>query len=64
MTPTIKQIAKKANVSIATVSRALNNESSVTEETRVKILSIANELNYKPNIIARNLVKKTLSPPF
>ena len=59
MTPTIKQIAKKANVSIATVSRALNNESSVTEETRVKILSIANELNYKPNIIARNLVKKT-----
>jgi DNA-binding LacI/PurR family transcriptional regulator len=59
MIPTIKQIAKKANVSIATVSRALNNDSRVTTNTHDKILRISNELNYKPNLIARNFVKKT-----
>jgi LacI family transcriptional regulator len=59
MTTTIKQIAKKANVSIATVSRALNNDSKVTDETREKIMRISNELNYKPNLIARSFAKKT-----
>ncbi len=59
MIPTIKQIAKKANVSIATVSRALNNDARVTEETREKVLCISNELDYKPNLVARNFVKKT-----
>jgi LacI family transcriptional regulator len=59
MTPTIKQIAIKANVSIATVSRALNNDVRVTDKTREKILQISNDLNYKPNLVARNFVKKT-----
>jgi DNA-binding LacI/PurR family transcriptional regulator len=59
MTATIKQIAEKANLSIATVSRALNNDSSVTPETRKKILDISEQLNYKPNLLARNFVKKT-----
>lgn len=59
MTPTIKQIAKKANVSIATVSRALNNDVRVTTETRAKVMRISDELNYKPNLIARSFVKKT-----
>lgn len=59
MVPTIKLIAKKANVSIATVSRALNNDLRVTVETREKVLKISNELNYKPNLLARNFVKKT-----
>jgi DNA-binding LacI/PurR family transcriptional regulator len=59
MNPTIKLIAKKANVSIATVSRALNNDSRVTSETRKKVLQISTELNYKPNLLARNFVKKT-----
>lgn len=59
MTPTIKLIAQKANVSIATVSRALNNDERVTEETRERILRISDDLNYKPNLIARNFVKKT-----
>ena len=59
MIPTIKQIAKKANVSIATVSRALNDDARVTVETREKVLRISTELNYKPNLIARNFVKKT-----
>lgn len=55
----IKDIAKKANVSTATVSRALNNDAKVIPETRDKILKIAEELNYKPNLLARNFVKKT-----
>ena len=59
MIPTIKQIAKKANVSIATVSRALNDDVRVTDETKAKVLRISNELNYKPNLIARNFVKRT-----
>ncbi|HMN25574.1 MAG TPA: LacI family DNA-binding transcriptional regulator [Ignavibacteriaceae bacterium] len=59
MTPTIKQIAKKANVSIATVSRALNDDVRVTDETKAKVLRISNELNYKPNLVARNFVKRT-----
>lgn len=56
---TIRKIAEKAKVSIATVSRALNNDPKVTEETKKLILKIANELNYKPNIVARNFAKKT-----
>src|SRR5690606_35027272 len=59
MVPTIKLIAKKANVSIATVSRALNRDERVTLQTREKILRISKELNYKPNLVARNFVKKT-----
>ena len=58
MTPTIKEIAKKAKVSIATVSRVLNNDQKVTKKTRDIVLNVSNELNYKPNILARNFVKK------
>ena len=58
MIPTIKLIAKKANVSIATVSRVLNNDVRVTDKTRELVLHISNELNYKPNLVARNFVKK------
>jgi len=58
MAPTVKEIAKKANVSVATVSRALNDDTKVKEETRDLILSVAKELNYAPNIIARNFVKQ------
>ena len=58
MAPTIKEIAHKANVSIATVSRALNNDPRVVEETKKFVLKIADEMNYTPNILARNFVKK------
>lgn len=55
---TIKDIAQKAGVSLMTVSRALNNSDLVTDETRDKILKIAEELNYKANISARSLVSQ------
>jgi LacI family transcriptional regulator len=58
MATTIKEIAAKAKVSIATVSRVLNNDSKVSDETRKKILRYSNQLNYRPNILARSFVKK------
>lgn len=51
----IKDIAKKAGVSISTVSYALNGSPKVTEETRRKILAVAEELKYVPNAAARTL---------
>lgn len=57
---TIKEIAKLANVSTATVSYALNDPSKISEETREKVLQVINRLNYRPNSIAKSLkVKKT-----
>ncbi|MGL4534552.1 MAG: LacI family DNA-binding transcriptional regulator [Fusobacteriaceae bacterium] len=54
---TMRDIAKKLGVSVATVSRALNNQNNVNEETKKKILDLVKELNYTPNAIARNLSK-------
>jgi len=58
MAATIKEVARKANVSIATVSRVLNEDPRVAKETYKRIVHIANQLNYKPNILARNFVKQ------
>ncbi|MBO8169610.1 MAG: LacI family DNA-binding transcriptional regulator [Thermoanaerobacteraceae bacterium] len=44
----IKEVAKRANTSIATVSRVINNSSNVKEETRQKVLKAIKELNYQP----------------
>jgi LacI family transcriptional regulator len=55
---TIKDISRLANVSTAAVSMVINgNYSSVSDTTRDKILSIAKELDYKPNWLARGLAK-------
>ncbi len=54
---TIKDIARKADTSVATVSRVLNNSSKVAPETRERILAVLKEFNYKPNQIAKGLVK-------
>jgi LacI family transcriptional regulator len=58
MKATIKDIAKALGVSVATVSRALTGSHEVRRDTREKILAKARELHYKPNIQARNLLKK------
>ncbi len=55
---TIKDIARMANVSHTTVSRALNDKSRIRNETKERILSIVRELNYQPNFIARSLVMR------
>ena len=53
---TIYDIAKKAGVSTATVSRVINGVNHpIKEETRQKILLVARELNYRPNTIAKSL---------
>ncbi len=54
----IKDVAKEAGVSISTVSRALNNYSDVKENTRMRIIDIANKLAYRPSQSARNLSSK------
>ncbi|WP_270573074.1 LacI family DNA-binding transcriptional regulator [Bacillus glycinifermentans] len=56
MSVTIKDIARLANVSHTTVSRALNNSPLIKEKTKQKILDIAAEMNYKPNFNAKSLV--------
>lgn len=55
---TIKDIARALRVSAATVSRSLNNSHEISEEMRRLVLSKAKELNYKPNINARNLLRR------
>ena len=55
MAITIKDIAKIAGVSKTTVSRALNNQGRISQDTREKILQIAKETNYRHNKIATSL---------
>ena len=55
MKSTITDVAKRAGVSIKTVSRVMNNEENVTQKTRDKVKEAARELNYAPNIAARRL---------
>jgi LacI family transcriptional regulator len=55
MRSTIKDVAKRAGVSIATVSRVLNSSNVVNEETRLLVENAVRELRYSPNIAARNL---------
>ena len=55
---TIKDVAKKAGVSIGVVSKAFNNYVDISEKTRQRIFAIAKELNYTPNVVAKNLSSK------
>ena len=54
----IRDVAKKANVGPATVSRVLNNSGYVSEESRRRIEQAMIELDYTPNELARNLFRK------
>lgn len=56
---TIKEVAEEAGVSVATVSRVINQNGYVSEETLEKVKSVIDKLNYKPNSIARSLYHKT-----
>lgn len=58
MASTIYDIAEKAGVSIATVSRVFSNSDNVSERTREKVLKIANEVGYHPQAYAQGLASK------
>ena len=49
----IRDVAIKAGVGIGTVSRALNGSGYISDETKQKIMQAVEELNYKPNELAR-----------
>lgn len=57
-TVTIKDVAKKAGVSISTVSRVINDSKPVTDEIKQKVLQVIEETGYVPNPLARSLVTK------
>lgn len=57
MSVTIRQIAELANVSRGTVDKVLNERPGVKEETKRKVLKIAEELNYQPNFLGKALVQ-------
>lgn len=54
----VKEIARRANVSIATVDRVIHNRTGVSEKTRIKINEIIQELDYQPNILASRLASR------
>lgn len=58
---TIKDVAKRAHVSVATVSRVINQKGYVNSETRDMVLQAIRELNYVPNELARSLFQKKSS---
>lgn len=70
----IKTIAKLAGTSVATVSRVINNDARVSEQTKQKVLEVIRQTGYKPNHAGQNLRKKysnrilmmlpTISNPF
>lgn len=52
---TIRDVARQAEVSVGTVSKALNNSGSLRQETRDKVIAVAKELGFRPNDLAQSL---------
>jgi LacI family transcriptional regulator len=59
MQATIKDVATRANVSVATVSRVINELGGYNEKTKERVLEVIDELGYQRNAIARGLVTKS-----
>jgi len=58
----MRDVARKAGVSIKTVSRVVNDQGEISEATRQRVLTAIEELGYRPNVVARSLVSgETLS---
>jgi LacI family transcriptional regulator len=55
---TINDIARKASVGIGTVSRVLSGKGSVSEKTRLRVLQVMSDLDYRPNSVARSLATR------
>ena len=58
MTVTIYDVAREAGVSMATVSRVVNNNPNVKPQTRKKVFEAIERLGYRPNAVARGLGKQ------
>lgn len=58
MKPTIYDVAEEAKVSIATVSKVINNRGNISHSTRMRVKEAIQLLNYKPNTVASALTKK------
>jgi LacI family transcriptional regulator len=52
---TLKELAALLNISVSTVSKALNDSHEISENTRIRVKELATKLNYKPNRIAQQL---------
>jgi LacI family transcriptional regulator len=55
---TLKDVAKLANVSTKTVSRVVNNQGEISAETRVRVQAAIEQLGYRPNVLARSLIRQ------
>lgn len=55
---TLRDLAKKLNLSASTISRALNDSPEISDATKSKVLKASLALNYHPNILARGLINK------
>ena len=53
--PTIRDVARLASVSVGTASKALNNNGSLRDETRERVIAAARELGFRPNDLAHSL---------
>lgn len=60
-TVTIYDVAREAGVSMATVSRVVNGNKNVKENTRKKVLEVIDRLDYRPNAVARGLASKKMT---
>lgn len=56
MPVTLRDVARKAGVSVKTVSRVVNNQGEISEETRLRLMAVIREMGYRPNLVARGLV--------
>jgi len=59
MKPTIRDVARKANVSVSTVSRVINQKGYVHEDTKVLVSKIIDDLGFIPNQLARSLTSRS-----
>ena len=56
--PTLSDIARQLNLSISTVSRALRDHSAINKNTKKKVIKLASELDYHPNMLALSLLNR------